>query len=344
MSIWDQLKKRAEDVVQDARHAVDGLTSTAHNLAAPRGLTPDDVARQQAWADALPHADLPAFVKARLGATARRELPWISTATPAEMLAQRSHGIEPVGTVTGNCWYHFGYSWSDGQVDGWHQAIDRLRLEATLLGANAVVDVRLHGQRGQNPTDMDYALSGTAVRVRGLPPSIEPALATVSALHFVRLLDDGAVPVGIAIGAHFDWYIAGAQSSASFAPYGQQGFRPGSGYGGGYGGLYGSGGTGNPWMNAELTDLSAFQQHVRRSALEHLRSDGQRLQASVLAHTQYAELFREEGGSEEPPRYLCRHIAIGTAVAYDRARPPKVGLTPTFSLADRQLEVPPAQP
>ena len=359
MSIWDALKKRVEDAALDARHAVDGLQSAAHNLAAPRGLTADEVTRQQAWADALPHADLPVFVKARLGATARRELPWISTASAAEMLAQRSHGIEPLGTVTGNCWYHFGYSWSDGQYDGWHHAIDRLRLEATLLGANAVVDVQLHGQRGHEPTDMDYALSGTAVRIRGLPPSIEPALATVSALHFVRLLDDGAVPVGIAIGAHFDWYIAGSGSYGGTTGYGQRG--SGSGFGG-IGGMDGMGGgigrvlggsfvggmpagaMGVPWMNTELADLSAFQQHVRRSALEHLRSDGQRLQASVLAHTQYSELFRQEGDEQSPPRYLCRHIAIGTAIAYDRGTLPKASLSPTFSLADRALEAPPEQP
>lgn len=340
MSLWDALKKRVDDVAQDARHAVEGLTSTAHTLAAPRALSAEEVARQQAWAEALPRNDLPDFVKARLSATARGKLPWISTATPADMLAQRSHGIEPVGMVNGNCWYHFGYSWSDGHYDGWHHALDRLRLEAALLGANAVVDVRLQAHPGREPTELDFSLTGTAVRIRGLPPSTDPVVATVSALHFVRLLDDGAVPVGIAIGAHFDWYLPRA-----------------SAYGAGFGMMNGSPfgapaqassqlsyQAGALWTNAELTELSAFQQHVRLSAIEHLRSDGQRLNASVLAHTEYAELTREDGEGGEPPRFQCRYIAIGTAVAYDRECPLHSRVTPTFSLADRQLETPCAQP
>lgn len=336
MSLWNTLKQRVEGVAQDARHAVDGLTSTAYTLAAPRALTAEELARQQAWADALPNGDLPDFVKTRLAATSRRELPWISTATPVEMLAQRSHGIEPVGMVNGNCWYHFGYSWSDGHYDGWHQALDRLRLEAALLGANAVVDVKLQAHPGREPTELDFSLTGTAVRIRGLPPSNDPAVATVSALHFVRLLDDGAVPVGIAIGAHFDWYLPrgavygagfGMMNSAPFGASAQSAYQAGA-----------------LWTNAELRELSAFQQHVRLSAIEHLRSDGQRLNASVLAHTEYSELSREDGDGGEPPRFQCRYIALGTAVAYERDRPLRSRVSPSFSLADRQLEAPCAQP
>jgi hypothetical protein len=70
MSLWNTLKQRAESVAQDARHAVDGLTASAHTLAAPRALSADELARQQAWAEALPGNDLPEFVKARLAATA----------------------------------------------------------------------------------------------------------------------------------------------------------------------------------------------------------------------------------------------------------------------------------
>ena len=339
MSLWNRLKQGAETIAQDARQAAQSLGANAHSLAAPRTLSADELARQQAWAEALPNADLPPFVRDRLAATARGELPWISTATPAEMLAQRSRGIAPLGLVNGNCWYHFGRSWSDGQADGWHAALDRLRLEAALLGANAVVDVKLRLRPGQQPDESDFALTGTAVRLRGLPPSSDPAVATVSALHFVRLLDDGAVPVGIAIGAHVDWYLPQPMS---------YGYGPGAGFAAGFGMQAGAFAPGPqtaypanmPWNNAELRELSAFQAHVRLSAIEHLRADGERLQGSVLAHTEYTELTREEGGGEEPPRYLCRYIAIGTAVAYERQRALRSRVRPTISLADRRLEVP----
>ena len=48
---------------------------------------------------------------------------------------------------------------------------------------------------------MDFTLIGTAVYVEGLPPSVEPIVATVPALEFVKLLEADVVPTGIAIGA-----------------------------------------------------------------------------------------------------------------------------------------------
>lgn len=271
------------------------------------------MARQAAWQDALAHGTLPAFVKTRLAETASGKKPWVSTASPAGLLAQRSHGIRALGLVSGNCWFHYGYSWTRGHYEGWHTAIDRMRLEAALMGANAVVDVTMQVKRMPGPDNldhMDYAVLGTAVRIDGLPESSNPALATVSALEFARLLESGIVPVGIAIGAYFDWFVASAYSPANVMSY---------------------------W-NQELAPLSTFLTRVRRQALQELRDDGVRIGSGVLAHTQHSELHRIEPDENNPYlRFLARHIAIGTAVIHDRRSFRPFGVRPVISVRDSSL-------
>lgn len=293
MSIWDKLSQ--------------GVGQVLHGLA-PTPPSQEALARQETWARALDGKTLPDFVQRRLVETAAGRLPWLTTATPAELLLQKTHGIRPLGFVSGNCWYHFGYSWTQGHMDGWHGALDRLRSEAFLMGANAVVDVQMRVRKGE-ADDMDYAVSGTAIRIDSLPESSNPLVATVSAVEFVRLLEGGMVPVGVAIGAYYDWYQP---------PYGQaRGERS--------------------WWNQELTDVSAFQQQVRRRAIYALGEDGQRLGGSVLAHTQFTQMARQEGDSENPERFLCRHIAIGTVIDHDRRATPGIPARPVYSLGQSLL-------
>ncbi|MDA8308232.1 MAG: hypothetical protein M0Z81_15600, partial [Deltaproteobacteria bacterium] len=71
-------------------------------------------ARSQAWETALNNRTAPEFVKDRLENTKAGRLPWVSTGSVGALVAQRTHGIEPVGIVSGNCWYHYGYSWTRG--------------------------------------------------------------------------------------------------------------------------------------------------------------------------------------------------------------------------------------
>ena len=307
MSLWDKIQKGLHEVTED-------LEKTVANVASQVGavnVAPSAAAQQRAaeWQVALQQRRLPSFVQERLRATAAGQRPWIQSGPVAALLMERSHGIHPLGMVGGNCWYHFGFSWTQGHYDGWHQAIDRLRLEAVAMGANAVLNVDMRVRHGDGE-DMDYALMGTAVRIQDLPPAWEPAVATVSSLEFVRLLEEGVVPVGIAIGAEYDWYqpwggtmLDQANQAAPFAAR---------------------------YWNMEITDLSSFQENVRRRALYNLREDGRKLGAGVLAHTQYSQVFRVN--NEQGEGFLCRHIAIGTAVSYEPSRAPQHELLPTVSL------------
>src|SRR6185295_673870 len=198
---------------------------------------------------------LPDFVQERLADAAARRTPWVSTMTPAELLIVRSHGARPLATVTGTCWFQFGRSWTEGHVSGWRTALRRLVAEARACEANAIVDVQMRTSAAEG-SSMDYTLVGTAIRFDSLPPAENPVVATTSALEFVRLLEAGIVPTGIAVGAEYQWLTDT------------------------WGGMSGSIFSGNQ----PLTTLGGFWEQVRRRAHYELRQDAATQGSGVLAH------------------------------------------------------------
>jgi len=241
--------------------------------------------RQAAWEQALARDTLPHFVKQRLQDAASGRLPWMSTMTPAELLQSRQLGIRPIAMVSGTIWYHYGWSWTNGHPEGWHSALERMKQEALAAGANAVVDVKLRTLDMRAKDSMDFTVIGTAVKVEGLPPSTNPIIATVSAVEFVRLLKEGIVPTGVAIGAEYDWLR----------------------------GLYFNPAATGTWWNLPLDGLTDFWRRVRQKAVRNLRHDTQRIGNGVLAHTYFEQLFKVER-EKQPPDFLARFIVLGTAV------------------------------
>lgn len=272
---------------------------------------PDEAARKAearersaGWGRALGGGRLPEFVEARLKEAAAGRAPWLATLTAAELLLARSHGLRPVAAVSGTCWFHYGWSWTEGHAQGWHTALARMKAEAMAAGANAIVDVKLRTLRLAGAGDsMDYTVLGTAVSVDGLPPSRDPVVATVGAIEFVRLLEAGIVAVGVAIGARYDWLTAGWSTL---------------------------GGTGT---NGALGDLTAFWEGVRRAALRDLRADTARLGDGVLAHTHFGQLLKFER-DKQPPQMLGRHIVLGTAVQCRHGDPVPHGIEMVVDMRD----------
>jgi uncharacterized protein YbjQ (UPF0145 family) len=282
----------------------------------------DHEARHEAWEVALERGGLPDFVSGRLSEAAAGRSAWVATMTPAELMLVRSHGIRPVATVSGTCWYSYGRSWTEGHAEGWHAALDRLRREAVAAGANAVVDVRMRTLRHRVGMSMDFTLIGTAVRVERLAPSAEPVIATVPALEFVRLLEADIVPVGIAVGARYEWlgYL---------------------GYGSGRGG-WSSGWDSrarraqwqaNSWTNQPMIELTDFWEQVRRDAHADLRRAAGRQGNGVLAHIQFGQLIRREQ-DKAPPAWLGRHIVIGTVIDTRAGAPFLPGIEPVIDMRD----------
>ncbi len=291
-------------------------------------------ARAQQWETALERGDLPEFVKARLKATADGREPWVSTSAPGSLLAQRLRGIRPIGMVSGNCWFHFGYSWTQGHFHGWKTALNRMWQEAALMGANAVVDVTMRIRRmpgTENADHMDYGVTGTAVRLDGLPESANPAVATVSALEFLRLLEAGIVPVGVAIGAQYSWLGPGMAGMGMTAGANVAVLNTGGPMGMGGMGMGGMGMGIGGW-NQEWVALSRLAGQVRRQAIQQMREDGLSMGTGVLAHTQHSEVLGFPADQENPyPRFLVRHIALGTAVLHDGRVVKKMGVVPVIN-------------
>ena len=261
-------------------------------------------ARTAAWETALNTNSLPPAVMDRLSQAHAGTIPWISSMTPAELLLVRSHGLRPIATVMGTCFYHYGFSWTRGHAEGWRWALYRLQLEAAACGANAVVDVKMRTAHTGN-SSMDYSLIGTAVRLEGLPANPNPVVATTSAIEFVRLLEAGVVPTGIAVGAHYEWYTD-----------------------------YSGNLSGNLFMgNQPLMGLGGFWESIRRQAHADLRQDAARHGNGVLAHTQFGEIFKQER-ERMPDQYLGRHIVIGTVVETRYGDPIPHGIRTVVDMRD----------
>ena len=278
----------------------------------------DHEARHAAWEAALDRGALPDFVSHRLSEAAAGRGAWVATMTPAELLLAKSHGIRPVATVSGTCWYAYGWSWTEGHAEGWQEALDRLKREAAAAGANAVVDVRMRTLRHRVAASMDFTLIGTAVRIDRLPPGKDPVVATVPALEFVRLLEADIVPVGIAVGACYEWL-----NNRAF----------GSGWGGWNNQGWKTQRQMQSWSNQPLVELTDFWEGIRRDAHADLRRRAAAQGNGVLAHTQFGQLLRREQ-DKQPPAYLGRHIVIGTVVDTRRAAAFPVPIEPVIDMRD----------
>lgn len=284
--------------------------------AIPTRTSEEHEARARAWEAALERRTLPSFVTERLQDAAIGKQPWVATMTPAELLLARSHGVRPIATVSGTCWFHYGWSWTEGHEEGWHHALNRIKREAHAAGANAVVDVRMRTLRHSFGPSMDFTLIGTAIRVEGLKASPDPIVATVPALEFVRLLEMGIVPTGIAVGARYDW-LGNWQSGWSNSWQGQQ----------------------TQWQtqwfagNQPLTELGTFWEGIRREAHAALRRNAATMGNGVLAHTHFGQILKREQ-DKRPPAYLGRHIVVGTVVDTPRGADVPHHVEPVIDMRD----------
>ena len=241
---------------------------------------------------ALRAGQVPTMTRVRLRDTRAGVLPWVATLTPAELLVVRSHGLRPIAAISATCWMHYGWSWTEGHAQGWSMALRRLKDEAFIAGANAVLDVKMRTIPLGIENSMDFTLIGTAVRVEGLPPSDDPIVATVPALEFVKLLEADIVPTGIAVGAQYDWlpdYYGNANQT--FAG------------------------------NVETSVLSQFWERIRQRAHAELRRNAAGQGNGVLAHVNFGQLFKFEN-NDQANQFLGRQIVVATTVDAPKSSKP----------------------
>ena len=262
--------------------------------------------------------------KAVMAELADRGVLWGSVLSVNAFAAIRSVGFEPVGQVFGAAVYPLtataavscpgtathsmvpgvlasvtGWPSSAARIaqaryDGYRTAIDRMSGECSDLGGHGVVGAAL--QVTETPGDsftaatVAFKVIGTAVRAQGCPPLARPFTTELSGPDFAKLLMDGWVPAGIALGIS----VAGLHDNlvtTSSGPWG----------------------TGNAEVPT-YTDLMTYVRHDARSRLEQtvraLGADGAVMSAMTL-HVRSDECRAHPGRTD----HFAEAVITGTAVA-----------------------------
>jgi uncharacterized protein YbjQ (UPF0145 family) len=276
---------------------------------------------------------------------------WGSVLPVDGFAAIRSVGFEPVGQVFGAAVYPLAATaaascpgtatlslvpGASARVTGWpgsaariaqalydvrQTAIDRMTGECSDLGGHGVVGAAL--QVTETPGDsftaatVEITVIGTAVRAQGCPPLPRPFTTELSGPDFAKLIMDGWVPAGIALGIS----VAGLHDTlvtTSSGPWG----------------------TGNAEVPA-YTDLMVHVRHDARSRLEQtvraLGADGVVVSAMTL-HVRSDDCRAHPGGTD----HFAEAVITGTAVARfagqrTAARPPGLTVLPLDAGGDRQV-------
>jgi uncharacterized protein YbjQ (UPF0145 family) len=255
---------------------------------------------------------------------AGRGAAWGSVLPVDGFAAIRSVGFEPVGQVFGAAVYPLTFTaavscpgtatpslvpGASGRVtgvpgpaariaqasyDGRRTAIDRMAGECSELGGHGIVGASL--QVTETPGDsftaatVKFKVIGTAVRANGCPPPPRPFTTELSGQDFAKLLTDGWVPAGIALGIS----VAGLHDTmltTSSGPWG----------------------TGNAEVPA-YTDLMVYARQEARSRLQQtirgLGADGVVVSAMTLH-------VRSDACQARPPGtdHFAEAVITGTAVA-----------------------------
>jgi uncharacterized protein YbjQ (UPF0145 family) len=199
-------------------------------------LLPDRPVDEAKSAEAVERGGLPLRVQRRIWETNQVERPLVtSTLGPAETVVAKMTGLEPVSQVMGSSVYHVGFSnyrssWGGGELTNLtiayeqarSRALSRMQQEAALLRTHAVVDVKFERRGYEWGEDLvEFVAIGTAVRVKGAPPTDQPALTLLTTGQLWKLHHAGYWPVGVAMGNCF-WYEPHADCYGEGSWYSQE--------------------------------------------------------------------------------------------------------------------------
>lgn len=219
----------------------------------------------------------------------------------------RRAGLEPITQVLGSSVYHVGWQFmgggwytssqelvtlSDAYNDCRRRAFDRLRIEAELAGADAVVGVRITAARYEWGTDLiEFQAIGTAVRAPELRTPAGPALTNLSGQDCALLLAAGHRPCG----------VVGATSVFFGTLYTWTQPIPTSAWGG--------------WANVEMVGATQTWYAARHRVLQGLTAAAAALGAGGIVATEWGQEERpyESGDRLAGITYIIH--ALATAIA-----------------------------
>lgn len=265
-------------------------------------------------------SDLPQHAIERLremrGEGGRRSL-FTSDLSVNEFLLVKRAGFEPVGLVIGSSIYHIGYqqsNWSQNQEMGvlsqamYHArelAMSRMEEEATALGADGIVGVRLEvGRYEWGESLAEFIAIGTAVRStdgqnhRTLQG--KPFTSDLSGQDFYVLLSMGYIPRGMVMGSCV-YHVAHLGLRQAFKTMGN---------------------------NVEMSNYTQALYDARELAMERMQNEAEELQAEGIVGVQIQE--KNHGWDS----HVIEYFAVGTAVVPRASDHPIPAPTITLSVND----------
>jgi uncharacterized protein YbjQ (UPF0145 family) len=181
-------------------------------------------ANYKAAMHALESGDIPPHAKERIQTALGRDAKFFSSdLSVREFLLTRESGIEPISQVMGTAFYNVSYfgsymgpfrftgeleKVSHAQMEARRLAMERMKIEAKLMGASGVIGVRLHAKPSAMGNRMtEFICYGTAVRIPGYPPGEEPFTSNLNGQEFWQLYKGGYRPKAFVMGtcSYYIW-------------------------------------------------------------------------------------------------------------------------------------------
>jgi uncharacterized protein YbjQ (UPF0145 family) len=269
-------------------------------------------AAQSASRAALERGELPLQAQERLGTIGEEGGGFFtSDLSVAEFALVDAIGLRPLAQVLGSSIYHVGWqqrpgTWGIGVnatsqeltvvSEAWNtarlRAFARLEQEAALVGADAVVGVRLTiGRHDWAAGAIEYVAVGTAVRVDGADRAGRPALTDLSGQDYWKLRRAGHPPLGV-VGASTVHYVVPGWATQQA----QSGFSA-------------------SWANQELRDFTRGVYDARETALGRMTAEARQHGAvGVVGVSIGNQIERRESGSSNRSDLVVTFHVLGTAI------------------------------
>ena len=285
-----------------------------------RGSSDDREVREQAAADraasleALERGELPLRAQQRLGEIGKTSAGlFTSDLSVGEFALVDAIGLRPLAQVMGSSIYHVGWQQRPGgfgmQAGGmsleltvvseaWNtarlRAFARLEQEATLVGADAVVGVRLTvGSHDWAAGAIEYVAVGTAVRLDAAERAERPVLTDLSGQDYWKLWRAGYRPLGVVGASTVHYIVAGWATQRAQS------------------GMFAS------WANQELKDFTRGVYDARETALGRMSAEARRHGAAGVVGVSIVHHIEEReagAGSGRKDLVITFHV-LGTAIA-----------------------------
>jgi uncharacterized protein YbjQ (UPF0145 family) len=294
-------------------------------------------AEQAASLEALARGELPLRAQQRLAEVGRAASGFFtSDLSVGEFALVHALGLRPISQVMGSSVYHVGWQQRPGSYGGWQpggvsqeltlvseawntarrRAFARLEQEARLVGADAVVGVRLtKGQHDWAANAIEYVAVGTAVRADGVERAERPALSDLSGQDTWKLWQAGYRPLGV-VGASTVHYVVPGWSTQQASGYWSS------------------------WANQELGDFTRGVYDARETALGRMTAEAQAIGAAgvvgVSIEHSAEEREIEAGGSRRTDLVVTFHV-LGTAIGERRSDGRDLEVSPRVELRKDSL-------